>query len=293
MSAISYKELELNYRKSVNVKGRKIYFIGVGNKDVYNITPPIVLPTYNGFEKFIVGRVENRYQPLESEIIFFREKEDCWVKASDMPSFKGEDPYVAVVHDKIILEFVEVKNGSFRTVILIGKNIESLKFCKYGPWSMKDIRIFERNNGRVGVFTRPQGVIGGRGTIGYFEIPDLKYINEDRIWQARLLDRIFVQNEWGGVNFPFEIGGKIGFIGHIARYGSDGNRNYTAILVENFNPNNFQFSAPKIIATRKEFPSGQAKRPDLKNVIFPGGLDEEGYLYCGYSDTEAGKIKIF
>ena len=50
------------------------------------------------------------------------------------------------------------------------------------------------------------------------------------------------------------------------------------------------------IATRAQFPEGPAKRPDLVDVIFAGGLvrhwDGSATLVTGLSDAEAGYLRI-
>ena len=52
----------------------------------------------------------------------------------------------------------------------------------------------------------------------------------------------------------------------------------------------------KIIAVRDDFPPGEAKREDLTDVLFSGGLVQLGSgeveLYVGVSDAEAHKIRI-
>ena len=52
----------------------------------------------------------------------------------------------------------------------------------------------------------------------------------------------------------------------------------------------------KIIARRSDIPAGGAKRPDLEDVIFSGGLvrreDGKWELYTGVSDCEACVIEI-
>nr|WP_274648727.1 DUF1861 family protein [Paenibacillus humicola] len=61
-------------------------------------------------------------------------------------------------------------------------------------------------------------------------------------------------------------------------------------------PGNRGTVGDKIIAERMQFPSGPAKRPDLTDVIFSGGLirlpDGQAVLYCGISDTEAHRMII-
>ena len=52
----------------------------------------------------------------------------------------------------------------------------------------------------------------------------------------------------------------------------------------------------KLIATRAMFPDGPAKRPDLIDVLFSGGLvrhrNGRATLYTGVSDAEAHCIEI-
>jgi len=52
----------------------------------------------------------------------------------------------------------------------------------------------------------------------------------------------------------------------------------------------------EIIATRNEFPPTEAKRPDLQDVVFSGGLVRHGdgtaTLYAGLSDARAGCITL-
>ena len=52
----------------------------------------------------------------------------------------------------------------------------------------------------------------------------------------------------------------------------------------------------KLIATRADFPEGPAKRPDLVDVIFSGGIrrlkDSRAQFFAGVSDAEAHTITI-
>jgi hypothetical protein len=52
----------------------------------------------------------------------------------------------------------------------------------------------------------------------------------------------------------------------------------------------------KIIASRSEFPEGPAKRSDLVDILFSGGLVRldggKAKLYTGVSDTEAHVLTI-
>ena len=52
----------------------------------------------------------------------------------------------------------------------------------------------------------------------------------------------------------------------------------------------------KLIAVRDNFALGAAKRKDLIDVIFSGGLErnknKKAMLYCGVSDAEGHRIEI-
>lgn len=81
-------------------------------------------------------------------------------------------------------------------------------------------------------------------------------------------------------------------------------RDYTALVTEiSANPETRQvthFTKPKIIATVDIFPYTQAKRPDLFNVLFPGGLVfgitrgvvVQTILVCGLRDRYNGLVEI-
>ncbi|WP_133309178.1 DUF1861 family protein, partial [Aeribacillus pallidus] len=74
-----------------------------------------------------------------------------------------------------------------------------------------------------------------------------------------------------------------------------GNRHYYPMVFV-LDPDTMKFSDMELIATRSHFLKGAAKRPDLVNVVFSGGLIRKGDgtadLYVGTSDAEAQKITI-
>jgi hypothetical protein len=87
----------------------------------------------------------------------------------------------------------------------------------------------------------------------------------------------------------------IGVLGHIAYFDEKEHRHYYA-MVFCINPRNGQATSPEIIASRSDFPDGPAKRPDLVDVMFSGGLIRHGNgtatLYAGLSDAEAGRVLL-
>ncbi|PJI08707.1 MULTISPECIES: DUF1861 family protein [Clostridium] len=265
-------------------------------KDVYNITAPFKY----GNEILIAGRVEKRDSEL-SEVIFFKNKEGIWIKKTDLPIFKLQDPFISWIDEYITFGGVEVLSdpvsksiSSYKTVFYKGKTLKDLKPFAEGPELMKDIRLLQLKNSKILVLTRPK--INNNSHIGYTLINSLKELNPQVISNATVIEGQFAENEWGGANSIYELpNGLVAVLGHIAKFDDLHNRHYYSMSFS-FNPDTGQSSPLKIIATRNNFGKASYKRPDLIDVIFSGGLirNNNGYaeLYCGISDAEAHKLTI-
>lgn len=106
---------------------------------------------------------------------------------------------------------------SWVTQFYRGYRIDSMRHFSSGPAMMKDIRLIELQDGRIGVFTRPQGEKGGRGMIGFTIIDSLEELNEQTFLEAEIFQDQFVPEEWGGANEAQLLkNGHIGVLGHIA-----------------------------------------------------------------------------
>jgi hypothetical protein len=285
-------------------RGEFISFGGVGDKDVYNITAPFTL---NG-KTYIAGRVESRQEEGKSEVRFFEEKNGFW-KAVDAPIFQLEDPFITKIGNELIFGGVETFSYSdahnssglgYRTLFYRGHSIQSLQIFSRGPDFMKDIRLIQLPSKEIAVFTRPQApwVEGaGRGKIGFITLPNLDALDAREILNARIIEGQFAANEWGGANELHLLeGDKIGVLGHIAYMDSENKKHYYAMAFT-FDIRKNKPSPLRIIASRENFPEGPSKRsPELDDVIFPGGLLRQSngtaILYCGLSDTKAGRITI-
>ncbi|MGP4074828.1 DUF1861 family protein [Halobacillus sp. K22] len=276
----------------------KIQFTGVGERDVYNITAPFL----DEGEWVIAARVEGRHTE-DSDVIFFVKESDVWSPRTNTASYNLQDPFVSTIHGQLVFGGVKIsphptKEGAltWKTVFYKGESINDLHFFAEGPDGMKDIRLLQLEDHRIGVFTRPQGEKGGRGKIGYTELNSLEQLQASLIDQAPLIAPHFTEEEWGGVNDLHLLeNGKIGVLGHIASFDEQGDRHYypfTCIYERQTN----QLVGMNIIATRNDFPEGPAKRPDLKDVLFSGGLVQleggKAELYVGVSDAEAHKAVI-
>lgn len=221
-----------------------------------------------------------------------------------MGSLPLQDPAYVEINGEIFILGVRVQqeeNGTkWKQDIYRGDSIENLENFTSGPIGLKDIRLVNLED-RIGVFTRPQGKIGGKGKIGYLEvgnIDELRTFTEDDWYNnAKIIEGLFDDNLWGGVNQAIKLpGGEVGVIGHIAHQttnGKDELEKHYYVMAFRFNPRKWLKSEFKIIAKRSDFPPSFSKRsPELNDIIFPAGIDKLGYLYCGLSDFCIGQKKI-
>lgn len=282
-------------------QGELLKFNGVGDRDVYNITAPFMIAGCS----YIAGRVEERAHWANSEtVIFKKNKFDIWDSVLAAPMFKLEDPFVTTIGGELILGGVEVyldptaeDSIGFITVFYRGETIEGLKRFSVGPKQMKDIRLVELADGKIGVFSRPQGKIGGRGKIGFTIVNDIEAVTAENIKQAPLIKGLIPDDDgWMGTNQALLLeNGTIGVLGHIAYEDARGQLHYCAIAFR-FNPKTLEHTPPKIIARRENFPPGPAKNSKLRNVVFPGGIryksDGSCDFYLGLSDVQARRVPI-
>ncbi|MCK4322035.1 DUF1861 family protein [candidate division WOR-3 bacterium] len=279
-------------------KAEILRFGNVGYRDVYNPTAPFA---DNGIT-YIAARTESREVETDSQVWFFKEENDgVWYHDPVLPTFPLQDPFVTRVKGELVFGGVRfpVGNRSWKTDFYRGKDISDLEKFAEGPLGMKDIRIIELPNGEVGVFTRPMGEIGGRGTIGFMTINSLDLLGNADLMSADLLRGQFAEEEWGGVNAAYVLNDKeLGVLGHFAHFSEDENGNllkHYYAMVFKFNYLTRKASPIKIIAKRKDFPLGEAKRsPELDDVVLSGGFvflgDGNVELYVGLSDARVGKI---
>lgn len=291
--------LDTFYAKLRHVSVEKLVFSGVGKRDVYNITAPF---EHDG-EEVILGRVEERDSEF-SQVFFFTFSDEVWIPRAHTHTYNLQDPCVTRIKGELIVGGVEVitagddpqKIVSWVTQFYRGYRIDSMQHFSSGPAMMKDIRLIELQDGRIGVLTRPQGERGGRGKIGFTIIDSLEELNEQTFLEAEIFQDQFVPEEWGGANEAHLLkNGHVGVLGHIACFDHKGKKHYYS-MVFSLNPGTFETTPIKIIAARSDFPIGPGKRPDLQDVIFSGGLvrGEQGraVLSVGVSDAEAYRIEI-
>ncbi|RDE05055.1 DUF1861 family protein [Sphingomonas aracearum] len=265
--------------------------------DVYNITAPFA----SAGRRVVAGRVEAR-DSEESIALFFEERDGMWHPIHGAPRFRLQDPFVTRIGEELVFGGVETAEAggtlTWWTNFYRGSDIFDLQPFFSGPLGMKDIRLCELADGRVGVFTRPRGRKGGRGTIGYTEVASLEALTIKAIDQAPMLEGMFHPLDWGGANEVHLLSsGELGVIAHAACYVGDilyGVRRYYAVAFV-FDPAGRRWRDYCIIAARDQFAPGPAKRPDLVDVVFSSGIVCTGpgtRLYAGTSDAEAQWLDI-
>lgn len=287
---------EYTNKKSKKVP-KRVKFIGIFNKDVYNITAPFL----NNGTTVIAGRVESK-RTNDSMVLFFEKYENAWCHIIESPVMNLEDPFFTKIGKEMVVGGVEVFNDIndpnnliWRTIIYKGKDIFHLKLFFVGPEGMKDLRITELKDGTIGVLTRPQGAKGGRGKIGFAKIKRLNDLSMGVIEDAPILNDFFSNDEWGGINSIYPIDqNNIGLLGHIAKIDERGMKHYYSMTFV-LDINSMAYKDVQIIAKRDDFLPGPSKNETLYDVVFSGGLTFRGkkaILYAGISDIEAQTLEI-
>ena len=281
------------------IKARILHFDGVSGRDVYNITAPF---SFNGTE-LLIGRVERRDTELSEIVVFKKAAQDWWTPTFTHPDFDGlQDPCVTWAGNDLVVGGVrypvDIGQGRMgcRMDFYRGSSLESLRFSFSGPLAMKDIRFKQLPDGRVAIFSRPQGAVGGLGQIGFIVAPSWNEVTSDLIASAPLFDDQIPKEEWGGVNEVHLLAnGCLGVLGHIACFDAERNRHYypMAFVVDPWSGGRTPI---RIIAQRSFFPATESKRPDLADVVFSGGIDRNFngviHLYAGVSDAAAAVVEL-
>lgn len=277
----------------------KIKFIGAQGNDIYNIAAPFEL---NG-KQVIAGRVEARDSEQSTVMFFEQTAENQFTLISDAPTFELQDPFYTYINGEFVFGGVEISPDPdnadaliWKTCFYRGRDIYSLIHFVDGPARMKDIRLCATADKKIMVFTRPQGEIGGRGTIGVTQIDSLEDLSIEVINKAQRLNDHFEEQDWGGVNAGYlQADGNIALLAHVASFDDNGDRHYYPSTFL-FDPVDQSYSSMIIIAERSQFKAGESKRDDLVDVVFSGGLvhikDDLYRLYVGTSDCEAQWIEI-
>jgi len=279
--------------------GKRMVFNGIGGRDAYNPTAPFKTRFRGREVEVMAARVEAR-DSEESEVVFFEKSRGRWRPLPGAPRLRLQDPFVSRIGGDLVLGGVETfpKDGGlgYRTVFYRGASLSKLRRFAQGPDGMKDIRLAELPDGRLLVLTRPQGEVGGRGKIAMTVLDGLGSLEPAAIARAAVLEGLFRDDEWGGANELHLLpGGRVGVLGHVARFDAQGGRHYYPMAFT-VDPATGRRSPMKLLLERSRLPAGASKRPDLEDVLFSGGLirgkNGKAALYVGAGDAEAYRVDI-
>ena len=302
--AISAKEAYVRFRKTKDVKNARVEKMnGIDGFDAYNPSVPFL---WEGKE-YIAARVEKRDSEISKVRFFVRgEKEGEWNVAVDTECLPLQDPFVTFIDGKLVIggvsvEFPTEPGGDTRwhTDFYIGTPYKLERFLS-GPAQMKDIRIVQLPDGKIAVCSRPQGAsmekYGCIAKVGFTVVNKLSELTADKIENAPYLEKLFEDDEWGGVNQLVVLkNGKLGAIGHKAyrTYDENGKQllHYYGMAFA-IDPETSEITQNDLIVTRDCFPDSPKKRNDLLDVTFTAGVKRlaGGYaeVYTGLSDAAIG-----
>lgn len=308
MISMKDKKAQFELAKNVTIYESKVLtFHGVEGFDVYNCSLPF---TWEGKE-YIYGRVEKREEWARSWVrLFEKTGEDDYHLVKEHMIYQLEDPYISIIQGEMVLGGTHVRKRSgkidtFYGYFYRGTDLNDLNYFTTGPDYMKDIRLVELMDGKIGVFSRPRNdeikkKYGTGAMIGFVVINTLDELTDEVILSATPIEGIFDKDEWGGCNQAYLLeNGTIGVIGHQCYTQPVEEGEALAVYVNisfEFDPATFEVKDRKIIGTRSCYPEGPSKVPNLIDCTFTSGIsmrkDGKADLYGGMSDTMEGRITI-
>jgi len=290
---------------------KKLLFTGVNGRDVYNPTKPFAIKFHGKMVTVMAARVESRPLETGTQAMFFVEANGLWAPLIGAPVFDMQDPFFSFLEGELVFGGVETFEKppglGYRTVFYRGHSLEELdpkKPFRIGPDGMKDIRLVEISKGKIGLFTRPQGIIpgtttdAGPGKIGFKIMNRIEDLNADYITDTPLIPDQFFNGDWGGTNEAQMLpNGKICVLAHLARFDAQRNRHYYAVVFT-LDPATGKASPIEVILERGQLTNGlkgDSKRLDLIDVVFSAGLILNANtvtLYVGAGDAEIHAVVI-
>ena len=282
-------------------------FEGMEGWDVYNCSIPF---EWNG-RSYIFGRVERRKDFANSTTWLFKKvKKDIYRPVPNSAILPLEDPFIQVIHGELILGGTHVRKSQgeideLRAYFYRGTSPEWMTHFTCGPANMKDVRLVELEDGRIGVFSRPrneeiEAKYGSGAMVGFAVIDKIDQLNAEVIENARYIDGLFGKGEWGGCNQCYLLkDGRIGVIGHRSyrQLDSDGTELQVYVNISFvFDYNTFTVSDIKIIGDKPSYPETDYMLDYLKDCAFTSGIvmleNGKADLYSGLGDVAEGRITI-
>jgi len=285
----------------------QLTFHGVEGYDVYNTSIPF---EWRG-KRYLFGRVERRAEWARSWVRLFDDTgKDDWTVTPGSMIYQLEDPYICWIGDTLVLggTHVRYRMGQIDTYygyFYRGTDLHDLHYFTTGPEGMKDIRLVELADRRIGVFSRPRNEeivrrFGSEAQIGFAVIERLEDLSDEVIENAPYIPGLFADGEWGGCNQAYLLeDGQIGVVGHKSYNEPQADGANTSVYVNVsfvFDPAKHEAGDLKVIGTRPCYPEGPAKRPGLEDCAFTSGIvmrpDGKVDLYSGIGDTGEGRITV-
>lgn len=312
-AAVSEMKADFEMRLPAIGESTLLCFEGVDpSYDVYNCSIPFV---WKG-ERYIFGRVEPHDKWASSRTMLFKESgKDRWTRVPEFGTLELEDPFVQTIGEELIVggtrvtkyagesEVADYRGAFYRDH---GLGPLHLEYFTTGPFKMKDIRLVELKNGRIGVFTRPRGEeirakYGSESVVGYVEIDSLEELNPASLEKAKIVDGLFGKDEWGGCNQAYlRADGTILVAGHLCCLGPVAGNGKPRQVYCNaaflFDPVTCTASGLRIVATRKMYPAYDPKVPHLDDCVFTSGFeflpDGAVDVYTGVGDAAEGRVRL-
>lgn len=303
--------MTIKEKKDIFDKEKKIYdsalltFIGADGWDIYNCSLPF---TGTDGKRYIFGRVEKPDEWANSYVWLFEETaKDTYKRVSDSMTYQLEDPFLQRIHGELVMGGTHVKKSRGELDTYYGYffrgDEERMTYFTTGPDGMKDIRLIEMPDKKIGVFSRPnKGTFdkGAHSQIGFTVIESLDELDADVIDSAPYLKGLLGCGEWGGVNQAYRLeSGKIGVVGHMSYNDSTPDGQPLSVYVNTafmLDPATGTVSEPRIIGTKSCYPACEPKVPHLADCVFTTGIlpREDGLvdLYSGVGDSAEGRITI-
>ena len=305
--AMNARELRKEFCASRHIyDGALLTFTGMEGFDVYNCSIPFM---WQG-KRYLFGRVERREDFANSVTFLFEESgKDRFSPVPGTVVYPLEDPHVAMVGNEVILGGTHVRKSRGHIDTLYGyyyrgTNLRFLNHFTCGPANMKDIRLVQLQDGRIGVFTRPRSrciaeQYGSEAVVGFAILDSIDDLDASVADHARVIDGLFSEGEWGGCNQCYLLrDGRIGVIGH--RCYKDPAPNAVLQVYLNiafiFDPVTFAVSDMKVIGDKASYPPTSYMLPDLADCAFTSGIEMlpngKADLYSGLGDVAQGRITI-
>ncbi len=279
-------------------------FHGIDKRfDVYNCSIPFRMDG----KTYIYGRVEERAIWANSTVrLFERTDTDEYTAVKNTFVYQLEDPFIAKINGELILggTHVRKKSGEIDTYygyFYRGTDLDNMTYFTTGPDYMKDIRLVQLKNNKIGVFSRPRSEAirkqyGSESIIGFTTINDIDELDDKVIENAKPIPGMFAPDEWGGCNQAYLLdSGYIGVIAHKCFKDENDLLVYTNTAFV-FDPATHKVLMHKLIGTRSCYPKAPAKKPNLADCVFSSGIvmqpNGRADLYSGVGDTCCGRLVI-